>query len=98
MKIVLLVVMVLLLFACSVFQTLAGEVASGVVRYCEQPYDARVLVRQGINVELASYGHKVHVHCAGDPNTSNLARWCTLSELYAENGLPLSSRVCVPPS
>ena len=68
MRKITLIVAPVLLSGCSIFQGLAGEVASGVVRYCEQPYDARLLVRQGINVELASHGHTLHVHCFGDPN------------------------------
>ena len=42
---------------CSLFQPLAGEIAGGVIRYCIEPQSARDVVRNSINVELASAGH-----------------------------------------
>lgn len=68
MKSVPLIALTLLITGCSLFQELANEVANGVVKYCEQPQDARQIVRDSINVELAPHGHVLHVHCKGDAN------------------------------
>lgn len=68
MKSILLISVVLLFSGCSFLQNASRQVASGVVKYCEQSFDVRSLARESINVELASYGHIVHVHCKGDPD------------------------------
>ncbi len=48
-------------------QPIAEKVAKVVIKYCEEPYTARVTYRQTINAELAPYRHVLHVHCDGDP-------------------------------
>lgn len=54
--------------ACStLFGPVAEKIASGVEKYCEEPYSYRSVYRNTVNSKLVMTGHKVHVHCSGDP-------------------------------
>lgn len=62
----------LLTFAMSGCALLGGPIAEKVADviddYCTEPFAARQLYRDTVNQELASEGHSIEVHCAGDPD------------------------------
>lgn len=69
MKTLLLVIaLASLISGCALFSEAAEKIASGVVKYCEQPLVYRSEFRNTINARLVDTGHIVHVHCAGDPS------------------------------
>lgn len=54
--------------SCSIIGApIAEKIASGVEKYCEEPYAYRNDYRNTVNAQLTESGHQVHVHCAGDP-------------------------------
>lgn len=64
-----------ILVACFVvtgcaFLPLAEKIASGVEKYCQEPYSFRSIYRNTVNAGLVGTGHAVHVHCNGDPNAT----------------------------
>jgi hypothetical protein len=66
MKAIATAMILLSLTACSVFATKAGpQIAKGVNRYCAEPLQERLLVRQTVNDSVAP--NKIAVTCAGDP-------------------------------
>ncbi len=72
MKILMTIVLLSLLSGCAMFDQAADKIASGVIVYCEQNYVYRSEFRNTINAHLTDTGHRVHVHCSGDPDTSGL--------------------------
>lgn len=72
MKILLLIVAIFVgssLAGCSILQGATKQIANGVVKYCVEPEAARLLIRNNVNMELASYGHVMHIHCKGDADS-----------------------------
>lgn len=68
MRIVIAAATALLISGCSVFgEPVAEKVAEAVDRYCEEPFNARQVVRETVNAQLQEQGHEVSVTCAGDP-------------------------------
>lgn len=64
------VIAIAVLSGCSVIGApIAEKIATGVERYCEEPYAYRNDYRNTINAQLTESGHQVHVHCAGDPTS-----------------------------
>jgi uncharacterized protein YceK len=64
-----------LLVACILMAgcaTVAEKIAEGVTVYCVHPLPYRLIYRNTVNAQLAATGHKVHVHCAGDPEPERL--------------------------
>lgn len=62
------ILMVAVTVGCAIIGApLAEKIASGVEKYCEEPYAYRTVYRNTINAQLTGSGHQVHVHCAGDP-------------------------------
>ncbi len=55
----------LALSGCAVFAPVTEKIAVGVNKYCEQPYDARLLLRAEVNKAVAP--NAVKVTCDGDP-------------------------------
>ena len=55
------------LSGCAFAQRGADQLAKGVRIYCDEPYQARLVVRDTVNRSLAADGHSVTVTCAGDP-------------------------------
>lgn len=69
---ILLICSIMLLTGCStLFGPVAEKIASGVEKYCEEPYSYRSVYRNTVNSNLVVSGHKVHVHCSGDPVDSS---------------------------
>ena len=64
----LLLVTILVAGCSTLFAPVAEKIASSVERYCEEPYSYRSIYRNTVNSNLVISGHKVHVHCSGDPN------------------------------
>ncbi len=67
MKYVILLSMAMLaLSGCGVITpTVAPQVAKAVNRYCQEPYEERILIRGQVNGMITP--NKVQVTCAGDP-------------------------------
>ncbi len=63
------VLVALFLNSCALFAPVAAKIASGVEKYCDEPYSFRQVYRNTINSQLTASGHVVHVHCLGDPAT-----------------------------
>lgn len=68
MKYLILMVMAMpLLHACSAIEKVEDKVVDGVTRYCEKiPQDQRAVIRDRINYKLGLAGHSVTVTCKGD--------------------------------
>ena len=61
-------ILLITLSGCAVlFSPVAEKVASAVEKYCEEPYAYRQVYRNTVNGNLGTTGHRVHVHCYGDP-------------------------------
>ena len=52
---------------CSLAQPVADRVADGIMVYCNEPYNARLVIRESVNQKLGARGHEIRVTCAGDP-------------------------------
>ncbi len=61
------IALALVISGCALFGEAAEKIASGVEKYCEQPYVYRSDFRNTVNAQLSGTGHEVHVHCYGDP-------------------------------
>lgn len=64
-NLLLLLVLLALIPACSIFAPVEEKVAAAVNRYCQEPYTARETIRETVNRMIDP--NKVAVHCAGDP-------------------------------
>lgn len=57
---------------CStLFGPIVERIAPLIEKYCEEPYGYRSVYRNTVNSQLLVTGHKVHVHCEGDPVDAN---------------------------
>ena len=72
MKILLIITLALLGTGCAIFDEAADKIASATEKYCEQSYLYRSEFRNTINAHLSGTGHKVHVHCLGDPTPKEI--------------------------
>ena len=52
---------------CAIFSPVAEKIASGIEKYCQEPYSFRQVYANTVNSQLTASGHVVHVHCLGDP-------------------------------
>lgn len=58
---------VVALSACaSLTENVTPKVVKAVNLYCDEPQDARAVVRANVNDALTENGHAVRVDCAGD--------------------------------
>jgi len=60
---------VVMMSACQAFEPVAEHVVRAVDRYCAEPYTTRLLMRETVNARLG--GHRIMVHCAGDPSPAD---------------------------
>lgn len=66
MKAIVLAVALVAVTGCSaITQKVGPQVAKAVTRYCEEPFDARKVLRTEVNGMIAP--NTIRVTCAGDP-------------------------------
>ncbi len=67
MKIFAMLMTICMLSSCAMLDQGAEKIATAVIIYCQESYTFRSIYRNTVNSQLDATGHKVHVHCSGDP-------------------------------
>ena len=70
MKNIILISLACVFSGCGLLAPVVEKIASGVEKYCQEPYSYRSAYRNTVNSQLSGTGHEVHVHCSGDPTVS----------------------------